>query len=226
MGAVGAPAEGTPWPRLWWVPTGPLAFLPLHAAGDQAGRAVVDRVISSYLPTVRSLPAATDLIATASAGPVATGAAVRDALARHSWVHFACHAVSSTTDAAAAQLLLYDHRDDPLTIRDMAALKISRGELAYLSACDTAHGPIALADEAVHLAGTFHMAGYTHVIGTMWSLADRVAAEVARIVYEDITTPGPDAGQTAQALHHATREVRAMHPDSPAYWASYIHVGP
>jgi tetratricopeptide (TPR) repeat protein len=269
MGAVSAPAEGTPWPRLWWVPTGPLAFLPLHAAGDQAGGAVVDWVISSYLPTVRSLPAPADHAASAGrAGPVpptgaavampvtpdatdlryaaaevahlaarvpgtevltgeqATGTAVRTALARHAWAHFACHAVSSATDAAAAQLLLYDHQDDPLTIRDIAGLRNIRGELAYLSACDTAQGPVPLADEAVHLTGTFHMAGYTHVIGTLWSVADRVAAEVARIVYEDITTPAPDAAQTARALHRAIREIRVGYPDTPAYWAAYIHVGP
>ena len=46
-----------PWPRLWWCPTGPLAFLPLHAAGRHGtpGAAVVDRVISSYTPTLRAL---------------------------------------------------------------------------------------------------------------------------------------------------------------------------
>lgn len=54
------------WPRLWWVPTGPLAFLPMHAAGHHnpslaAGRSVardrtvLDRVVSSTAPTVRSL---------------------------------------------------------------------------------------------------------------------------------------------------------------------------
>jgi CHAT domain len=268
IGAASAPAEGTPWPRLWWVPTGPLAFLPLHAAGHPAddpaaGSAVLDRVISSYLPTVRSLPAPADLanpvpptaVAVAMpstpdaddlgyaaaevahlaarvpgtevlTGDQATGAAVRDALARHTWAHFACHAVSSTTDAAAAQLLLYDHRHRPLTVGDIAALRNGRAELAYLSACDTAHGPVGLADEAVHLTGTFHMAGYAHVIGTLWSVADQVAAEVARSVYKDITTPVPDAAQTAQALHHAIREVRARYRDTPALWAAYIHVGP
>lgn len=268
IGTASAPAEGTPWPRLWWVPTGPLAFLPLHAAAlhsdDLAvGSAVLDHVISSYLPTVRSLPAPADLAGqvppTAVAvampstpdaddlrytaaevahlaarvpgtevltGDQATGTAVRGALARHTWAHFACHAVSSTTDAAAARLLLYDHRHRPLTVRDIAALRNGRAELAYLSACDTAHGPIRLADEAIHLTGTFHMAGYTHVIGTLWSVADQVAAEVARIVYEDITTPVPDATQTAQALHHAVREIRARYRNTPALWAAHIHVGP
>lgn len=44
--------------RLWWCPTGLLTLLPLHGAGyHQArdGRTVLDRVISSYTPTLRAL---------------------------------------------------------------------------------------------------------------------------------------------------------------------------
>jgi hypothetical protein len=48
-------------PRLWWCPTGLLILLPLHAAGYHTaeGRAerlsVLDRVVSSYTPTLRAL---------------------------------------------------------------------------------------------------------------------------------------------------------------------------
>jgi CHAT domain-containing protein len=109
----------------------------------------------------------------------------------------------------------------------VGALRVPcRAELAYLSACATAHGPERLADEAIHLTGTFHLAGYPHVIGTLWSIADPVAAAVARSVYDDITTPAPDAGKTAEALHKAIREVRDANPDTPAIWAAHIHVGP
>ncbi|MEV6702491.1 CHAT domain-containing protein [Streptomyces sp. NPDC051453] len=66
LGHTAAPAPGEPWPRLWWCPTGPLALLPLHAAARAApdefgaspqatGDAVVDRVVSSYTPTLRAL---------------------------------------------------------------------------------------------------------------------------------------------------------------------------
>ncbi|MFF2996577.1 CHAT domain-containing protein [Streptomyces sp. NPDC057950] len=47
--------------RVWWCPTGPLALLPVHAAGyhdPEDGRehdAVMARVVSSYMPTLRSL---------------------------------------------------------------------------------------------------------------------------------------------------------------------------
>ncbi|MEZ0116014.1 tetratricopeptide (TPR) repeat protein [Catenulispora sp. EB89] len=49
------------WPRLWWCPMGPLAILPLHAAGyhsEPGHHSVLDRVISSYTPTLRALSAA------------------------------------------------------------------------------------------------------------------------------------------------------------------------
>lgn len=64
LGLTGRPQAGRPWPRLWWLPGGPLSFLPLHAAGhhDEHGqpdaRCVLDRAVSSYAPTVRALRAA------------------------------------------------------------------------------------------------------------------------------------------------------------------------
>ncbi|KUL44644.1 hypothetical protein ADL28_39675 [Streptomyces violaceusniger] len=53
-----------PMPRVWWCPTGPLALLPLHAAGHHprhqgaqspADRSMPDRVVSSYTPTLAAL---------------------------------------------------------------------------------------------------------------------------------------------------------------------------
>jgi hypothetical protein len=60
--APGAAPPGSPT-HLWWCPTGNLALLPLHAAGryglataDGGERtSVLDRVTSSYTPTLRSL---------------------------------------------------------------------------------------------------------------------------------------------------------------------------
>jgi tetratricopeptide (TPR) repeat protein len=51
------------WPRVWWIPTGPLAILPIHAAGHHPhtslrhthGPALIERVVSSTLPTISSL---------------------------------------------------------------------------------------------------------------------------------------------------------------------------
>jgi hypothetical protein len=56
------PRPGEQWPRVWWAPGGLLGLLPLHAAGHHLGQpgehgraTVMDRVVSSYTPTVRAL---------------------------------------------------------------------------------------------------------------------------------------------------------------------------
>jgi tetratricopeptide (TPR) repeat protein len=49
------------WPRLWWCPTGALTILPIHAAGHHhTTDTVLDRVVSSYTPTLRALARARD----------------------------------------------------------------------------------------------------------------------------------------------------------------------
>ena len=54
-------AEPHAWPRIWWCPSGELSLFPLHAAGrhgtrtDPVPQTVLDRVVSSYTPSVRAL---------------------------------------------------------------------------------------------------------------------------------------------------------------------------
>jgi hypothetical protein len=59
LGFQEPPADKAAWPRVWWAPGGLLGLLPIHAAGHhadhEAGRTVMDRVISSYTPTIRAL---------------------------------------------------------------------------------------------------------------------------------------------------------------------------
>jgi CHAT domain-containing protein len=59
LGHTGPGPEYGPWPRIWWCPVGQFAFLPLHAAGrhtdESRADSVLDRVISSYTPSIRAL---------------------------------------------------------------------------------------------------------------------------------------------------------------------------
>ena len=50
-----APVGDASWLRVWWVGNGLLNFLPLHAAGyhDSFDRTAIDRVISSYTPSIK-----------------------------------------------------------------------------------------------------------------------------------------------------------------------------
>ncbi|KAI4906680.1 hypothetical protein J4E90_010368 [Alternaria incomplexa] len=45
-------------PRLWWVPSGPLCSLPIHAAGNytkNSSSILMDKVISSYSPSIKAM---------------------------------------------------------------------------------------------------------------------------------------------------------------------------
>ncbi|WP_460961008.1 CHAT domain-containing protein [Parasphingorhabdus pacifica] len=55
MGYTRTPKDGDRWPRVWWSTSGPLAFLPVHAAAADSGHGVMDRVVSSYTPTLGTL---------------------------------------------------------------------------------------------------------------------------------------------------------------------------
>ncbi|MFC8536656.1 CHAT domain-containing protein [Streptomyces sp. NPDC057249] len=59
LGLAGPPAPGEDWPQVWWAPGGILGLLPLHAAGyapaEGEHRSALERVVSSYVPTLRAL---------------------------------------------------------------------------------------------------------------------------------------------------------------------------
>ncbi|KAK3936713.1 CHAT domain-containing protein [Diplogelasinospora grovesii] len=55
LGLTNSP--GSRWPRIWWIPTGPVAKFPIHAAGyhSRGSDTVLDRVISSYTSSIRGI---------------------------------------------------------------------------------------------------------------------------------------------------------------------------
>jgi hypothetical protein len=163
------------------------------------------------------LPGAVDVVK----GTAATRDAVVAALPKARVAHFACHGNSDLTNPSESLLLLADHHNHPLTVLELAHLRLD-ADLAFLSACSTARPGGRLADEVIHLASAFQLAGYRHVIGTLWPIDDQPAVEFAELVYPTIAA----GGDIAAAVHTATLTLRDHYPDDPLVWASHVHVGP
>ncbi|MGW7291773.1 CHAT domain-containing protein [Streptomyces xiamenensis] len=162
--------------------------------------------------------------ATSLSGPEATREAVFKTLPEHGMTHFACHATTDPRSPSLSHLLLHDHASAPVTAIDLSALSVPAGELAFLSACETARSSQRLADEAVHIATAFQLVGYRHVIGTLWRVADSAAGRIA----DDFYTALPaslDPGHAARCLHRAVRSLRRDAPHRPSRWAAHIHLG-
>jgi CHAT domain-containing protein len=93
-----------------------------------------------------------------------------------------------------------------------------------LSACHTARGGTQLADEALHLAGAFQLAGYPSVVATQWQVNDLMATRIAVAFQTSLAATGmPPAPERAAAVLH---EVLLRFRDyPPSIWASWVHSG-
>ena len=146
------------------------------------------------------------------------------ALPRYRWAHFACHGSSYLGNPSASHLLLRNYKLRPLTVVDIARLRLDDAWLAFLSACATARTGPHLADEAIHLASAFQLAGYRHVIATLWPVGDQHAVDLAADIYTALTAAGE--ADVAGAVHAAVRRMRRRWGwDMPSVWASHIHAG-
>jgi CHAT domain-containing protein len=152
----------------------------------------------------------------------ATHEAVFDALPEHTWVHFACHGSSDLNKPSDSHLLLADR---PLTVTDLTHLRLTNADLAFLSACTTFRSGTRLLDEPIHLAAACQLAGFSHVVASLWPISDRDTAWLSRRFYTTVTAEAK-VDAFANALHHAVRMLRDARRDRPHRWAPYIHTGP
>ena len=146
-------------------------------------------------------------------------------------IHFAGHGQADPDDPSKSQLLLSDWQTNPLTVEDIANLKLRTGHLAYLSACSTSRSRVdALLDEGIHLTEAFHLLGFPQVVGTLWSIQDEDSAEVAPKIYTGLLDGDKVLSKKcASALHYAVGELRESTSDEmddgPLLWSPYVHFG-
>lgn len=122
--------------------------------------------------------------------------------------HFAGHGRSDPLDPFGSGLIL---ADGLLTVADLRDNKLKlRGHfLGYLSACLTGANDVDdLIDESIHLISTCQLAGFRHVIGTLWQVLDATCVEVAEFVYKNIVKEGLTDNSVCSGLHEALVSLR------------------
>ncbi|KAF8456986.1 CHAT domain-containing protein [Terfezia claveryi] len=152
-----------------------------------------------------------------------TAECVLQALPGYSIAHFACHGVPSTNPADSHLLLLKGTGDvDKLRVKDIATLKLpgEAARLAYLSACNTANSTEFI-DEVTHIVSSFHIAGFTNVIGTLWPAQDEACHKMAADFYSTLSK----TDNIAVSYHNAILGLMKEKPSQPLYWAPFIHFG-
>ncbi|KAL1838624.1 hypothetical protein VTJ49DRAFT_2461 [Mycothermus thermophilus] len=146
------------------------------------------------------------------------------------WFHFAGHDRTDPVNAEESGLLplAADDSKYKTNVKDYGVLRV--GELlamdlayrdglappflAYLSACGTGRTRDEQAiDESTYLASAFHLAGFRHVVGTLWEVVDNVCVDVSRLTYEGTQRDWKVNGtwtddSVARGRHEALRQLR------------------
>jgi hypothetical protein len=253
-GSASGQGQG-PWPRVWWVPSGPLSVLPLHAAGRPGVGTVMDRVISSYTPTVGALlqarrrkpparvralavgvPAVPGLRELASAegeaGAVARGLGAAPLLGADATVPAVVAALGSATHAHFACHAVTDPGDPGGSCLMLADGRLSVRDLAPVLASD---GYLAYLSACGTASGghrlldePVHVASALHAAGFAHVIGTLWPVDdgVADQLARAFYRLLTAGQEPAAALHAAVRGLRDAQPDNPALWAAHVHVGP
>ncbi|KAK6523194.1 hypothetical protein TWF694_006088 [Orbilia ellipsospora] len=259
LGCTKTPSDDEDWPRVFWIPTGHLSLLPLHAAGYHTppySKATLDRVVSSYSTSIKSLLYARRMQKLEKSHKFTNSKALLVAMSRTpgnadlrfakeevdmlnkllpvsiprvtleqpcrkevvtafnvcNIFHFAGHGESISSDPSRSGLLVNDWQTNPLTVGHFVKLKFLQKSpwLAYLSACSTSDaGSQGLQDEALHLVSACQLAGFQHVVGSLWEVSDRHSVDMAEEMYKTIANYGVVEGWTVSlGVHRAARRLR------------------
>lgn len=226
------------WPRICWIPTGPLVHLPLHAAGYHhvVNKTILDRAISLVqnhtfrqkseasrkpehavligMKELHNAPKEIEEVAKICQEievqrPDPCTKKVLKALRSCDIFHFAGHGSSNALDPSKSALIL--NNQDRLTVSSLFDINFHKQKpfLAFLSACST--GQIRqdkLVDEGLHLIAGCQVAGFQHVIGTLWEVNDALCIEVTRMTYEWMHKNGMSHESVSEGLHRAIRQLR------------------
>lgn len=112
----------------------------------------------------------------------------------HNMVHFACHGITELASPAKSRIVLLKGPGEVETLTVKAISEVrpfqtvrpnGTHNLAYLSACISGDNSSEdLGQEVLHIASGFQLAGFSHVVGTLWMGEDSVSKKVAEEFYK------------------------------------------
>ncbi|KAL0639497.1 hypothetical protein Q9L58_001526 [Maublancomyces gigas] len=130
-------------------------------------------------------------------------------------IHLACHGISDGNRSSESHLLLHCSDNPPtpekITVAAISSFNLKNAQVAYLSACSTAdNASSVLADESIHIASGFQLAGFSHVLATLWDSEDDACRLVAVEFYRKLYGGQNEEGHRAvcTAFHYAVKELR------------------
>jgi hypothetical protein len=120
--------------------------------------------------------------------------------------------------------------EDQLSVYRISQLRLKHAHIAYLSDWLTAENKVRLLrDEVIHIVSGFQVAGFSHVVGSLWPAGDAECVQVVSLFYSYLFDQSgvshPEARALACALQEAVKAIHADDMDMPLNWAQFVHFG-
>ncbi|KAJ5948555.1 hypothetical protein N7454_001862 [Penicillium verhagenii] len=105
---------------------------------------------------------------------------------------------------------------------------LHRARIAFSSGCSTPQiWAESFSYEAIHLASALQVAGFGHVVASLWPVDDTIRTAVVWHFYSLLTQHALESLSSrlvAESLHTAVQRIREK--ESSMAWASFVHYGP
>jgi len=138
-------------------------------------------------------------------------------------LHIATHGISDQSAPLFSALLLApgNGEDGLLEVREIIDLQLN-ADLAILSACETAKGPLEYGEGRISLSWAFLLAGCSTTIVSQWKAGSESAAALMVALHHEMQTDVSPAEALRQAQLKMIRSSRHAHP---FYWAAFALIG-
>lgn len=184
------------------------------------------KTLSTYTTLVASTAEIAPLKGNKLIGKEATKSHFLELAAESSTIHLATHAVANNADPLQSYIAFFPNEaNHRLYAHELADGLLSKTQLVFLSACETASGKIEQGEGVMSLARTFALAGCNHLITSLWKAEDHATAYISERFY----TYTREGYSLPEALRKAKLDLlkdnRYAQFHSPQYWSHLIYIG-
>lgn len=143
-------------------------------------------------------------------------------------IHLATHAFVNYQNPQASYISFYPEVIDSsskLYADEISTMDLSKTNLVFLSACETAGGKVSQSEGSLSLSRAFTLAGCKNIVTSLWKAADEPTAYLSNKLYAYLDKGHTYAHSLRLAKMDLLRDPSMSQYHHPKYWSHLILVG-
>ena len=142
-------------------------------------------------------------------------------------IHLATHAVANSNDPSRSYVAFYPtaNRNDKLYTHELRNIPLSKTNLIFLSACETASGKLLSGEGVMSLSRAFSSAGCPNLVTSLWKAEDYTTAYISTRFYYYLRQGDTFSEALRKAKIDLLHDGQYAQFHSPQYWSHLVFIG-